>query len=244
MPTLVLQHHDIGSPGRLGAALRDHGHRLRVLRPDLGQTLPSDLDDVEAVVALGGPQNVEDAADKHPWLVQEMDLLRQAHEAQLPVVGVCLGAQLIAAALGGRVEKMETPEIGFVDVELTPAGQTDVVLAGLAWTSPQFSHHSREVVELPEGAAPLASSQRCRTQAFRVGLRTYAFQFHFEADAGMVRQLLRSAPEQMRKAGLLEEDIDRQLERSYATFERLAQRLCENIAELLTPAARLAAAPR
>ncbi|RMD60345.1 MAG: type 1 glutamine amidotransferase [Planctomycetota bacterium] len=244
MPTLVLQHHDIGSPGRLGEALRDHGHRLRVLRPDLGQPLPADLDDVEAVVALGGPQNVDDPPDKHPWLAQEIDLFRAAHEAQLPVVGVCLGAQLIAAALGGRVEPMGVPEIGFVDVQLTAAGQTDVTLAGIAWSSPQFSHHSRHVAEPPPGATLLASSQRCAVQAFRAGLRTYAFQYHFEADADMIRQLLRSAPEQMRQAGVLEEDIDKQLERSYAAFDRLGRRLCENIAELLAPSAQLAARRR
>lgn len=235
MPTLVFQHHDIGRSGRLGEALRDHGHRLRVVRPDRGEPIPPDLDDVDAVVSLGGPQNIDDPPEKHPWMQREMDLLRQAHERMLPVVGVCLGAQLLAAALGGEVKPMPAPEIGLVDIDIAPSGQTDVVLAGLAWRHAQFCHHGREIAQAPPGAVVLASSERCRTQAFRAGLRTYGFQFHFEADERMIRALLASAPDDLNRAGVLAADVEKQMQTRYADFDRLSWRLCENIAELLAP---------
>jgi len=238
MATLVFQHHDIGTPGRLGAALRDHGHRLLIVRPDLGEPVPRDLDGVEAVVSLGGPQNVDDAAEKYPWIQAEIDLLAQAHERMTPVVGVCLGTQLITAALGGEVAAMDAPEVGFCDVTLGPFGQTDVILSGQAWKSLQFCHHSQQIVKAPAGAVTLASSERCSVQAFRAGLRTYAFQYHFEIEGDGVRKLVASAPDDLHRAGVLESDIDKQMESRYGAFDRLARRLCVNIAMLLAPIER------
>ncbi|GAB4515470.1 MAG: GMP synthase [Phycisphaerales bacterium] len=232
MPIYVLQHNDVNRPGRLGMTLRDHGFDQEILRLDQGESLPSDFDDVDGVVSLGGPQQVD---EKHAWIGPELDFLREAHERSLPVVGVCLGAQMIAQALGGEVGASDEPEIGFFDVTIDQRAHTDTMLAGIAWTSPQFQRHSYEVKSPPPGARVLSSSRRCKVQAFACGLRTYAFQYHFEADRAIIDDLTRDAKTQLHACGLTTEEFAQQLETQYPIFARLADRLCVNIATYLIP---------
>jgi GMP synthase (glutamine-hydrolysing) len=232
MPILVIQHSDANRPGRLGLTLRDHAFKLDVRRIDRGDPLPPDLDDVDGVITLGGPQNVDEG---HAWIEKELAFLREAHERALPIVGVCLGAQLIAVALGGEVGPMDAGEAGFVDVDILPAGHTDTILSGIAWRSPQFQKHRYEVKALPAGAAHLASSTRCRVQAFRAGMRTYGFQYHIEADRPIIDELMKDARTSLHQAGLTTEEFARQLDERYPAFARLADRLCVNIATYLIP---------
>lgn len=240
MAIIVFQHHDIGVPGRLGVTLRDHALRLDIRKLHEGDPIPPDLDNVTGVVSLGGPQNVGDPEDKAPWMARELEFLREAHERSIPVVGICLGAQMVAAALGGQVGPMEQPEIGFHTIRLTPAGHTETMLAGIAWDSLQFCHHGQEVKQLPGAAVALASSKRCKIQAFKVGMRTYGIQYHFEADQPIIRRLVAEARDDLHRAGYTEDEIDQQVEKNYAAFARLADRLCVNIAAYLMPTGRLA----
>ena len=235
MAILVFQHSDLSTPGRLGLTLRDHGHKLRVVRPDRGEHVPPDLDGVTGVVSLGGPQNVDEhraAPTRWPWLEQEMALLREAHRRQLPVIGLCLGSQMMAAALGGAVTPMPAgPEMGFCPLNVLPAGQTDTALAGIAWASRTFQVHGREVSTPPPGAVVLASSPVCKVQAWRAGLRTYGFQFHFECDRQAIDAFIRDDAADFRKAGLTPEQATRQADEHYASYARLADRLCLNLAQ-------------
>ncbi len=240
MATLLLQHSDVGRPGRLGVTLRDHGHLLDIRRPDKGDPIPTDFDDVDAVVSLGGAASVAD--DQRPeWMSQEIAFLAEAHERQLPVVGVCLGHQMLAAALGGEVGVMEQPEVGFYDMHISAAGQTDSVLAGVAWTSKQFMHHSDHVTQAPAGAAVLASTDRCPVVAFRAGVRTYGFQHHPEVDRDLLLDIVHANPDAMHKAGKTEKEIMDEAEAHYEQFARLSDRLCLNLATLiLAPTRRVA----
>jgi len=239
MRILVFQHHDVEHPGRLGATLRDHGYKLDIRRPDRdADAFPPDLDNVHALLVMGGPQDV---GDDLPWIEREADLVRSAHEAELPVIGICLGAQIVAHALGGTVAPMERPEWGFADVSITPAGQTETMLAGIAWRHPQFHAHGQEVSTLPPEGVCLASSAACANQAFRVGLRTYGFQFHFECDRSMIDAFCRAFPDGLEGAGLAREEIDRQVESSYDQYARLSSRLCVNLATYAFPFDRLLA---
>ncbi len=236
MSTLVLEFSDLAGCRRLGAALRDYGHRLRIVRVHHGDALPGDLDDVDAIVMMGGPQNVADEPD---WLEPISALAREAHTREMPVLGVCLGCQILAHALGGEVAALEGgPEVGFIDAELNPAGREEPLFAGQPWKQKLFQWHSYEVTKLPPGAKLLASSPRCKVQAWTSGLRTYGLQYHPEVDVVAIEAFATDKPDELRAAGLTIEQLDAQIEEHYANFSRLAQRLFEAIALLLMPVDR------
>ncbi len=232
MSLLVFQHHPNENPAQLGTILNDHGHKLRTIKLYEGEPVPPDLDDVDGVLSMGGPQNVDEAA-KYPWITDEMAYLKLAHEKGLPIVGVCLGAQLIAAALGGKVAAMAQPEVGWQNVKLAFPGQIDPIYQGITWDSMQFHLHGQEVTALPPGATPLSGSKQCKTQAFKVGLTTYAFQYHFEwteADLAVAaRDPLASA------AGVKPEALATQTREFYDDYRRRGDRLSEMMAMMLFP---------
>lgn len=238
MAIIVFQHSAESGAGRLGLTLRDHGFELDVRRLDLPETpgpagnrhVPPDYDNVEGVISLGGPQNLTDQPPP-PWMEAEMAYLRGAHERQLPVIGICLGAQLVAQALGGKVGP-STPEWGFHKVQIPPPAQVETMMAGIAWDSWQFQAHNQAVLELPPGALVLGTSAACKVQAFKVGLRTYGFQYHFECDRPAIDALMATAPGGV-PAGFAE-----QAEACYPEYARLADRLCVNIASYAFPLQR------
>ncbi len=232
MAIVVFQHSDQGRPGRLGLTLRDHAFNLEIYRPDKGEPIPVDLDNVDAVVSLGGSQSV---GGPESWIAKEMDFIRAAHERSLPVVGLCLGCQIVAAALGGEVSQMESPEVGMLDVEILPPGQTDTMLAGVAWRMPQFQIHGDEVKTLPEGAVCLARSEKCDIQAFRAGMRTYGFQFHFECDQTGAASIVSADKDMLHQAGRTSKEVLEEIESRYEMFARLSDRISLNIATCLIP---------
>jgi GMP synthase-like glutamine amidotransferase len=239
MSIIVFQHENMVAPGRLGATLRDHGFKLDIRRLDLlgAAGVPADFDNVHGVISLGGSQNV---GESHPWMEAELAYLRAAHARQIPVIGVCLGHQLVAHALGGQVGPMDggKNEWGFSKVSLTVPGQTEPMMYGIAWDSMQFQAHGQEVKTLPPDSTLLASSAACKVQAFRTGLRTFGFQYHFECDLAMIEEYARDSAESLAKAGLTAGDLSAQAQRHYEMFARLADRLCVNLATYLFPLAR------
>jgi GMP synthase-like glutamine amidotransferase len=242
MAIIVLQHSPSDPPARLGATLRDHGFKLDVRRLDLvgAAGVPVDFDNVHGVISMGGEQNV---GEDHAWMTPELDYLRKAHALQIPVIGICLGAQMIAAALGGKVGPLgdgskKTVEWGFTKVSLGTFGQLDTVLAGIAWDSYQFEAHGQEVKQLPPDSTVLASSAACKVQAFRAGLRTYGFQYHFECDRAMIDEFTGRSAASLAAAGLTAGDIAAQADRHYEMFGRLSERLCVNLATYLFPLMR------
>lgn len=234
MALLVFEHHPKETPARLGEILRDFGHKLRIIRPYAGDAMPADLDNVDGVLSLGGPMNA-DEHEQHPWIPREVELIRQAHEAGLPVVGVCLGAQFIAAALGGEVAAMAAPEFGWHNVRLAFPGTIDPLTAGIPWNTIQFHLHSQEVTKLPAEATPLAGSQMCRTQAFKVGLTTYAFQYHFALTRRDIEGMLEMAAADITHAGGDVQAIRAEIDEYEALYRHIGDRQCGNLAQLLFP---------
>lgn len=232
MSLLIFQHHANEPPAALGEVLRNHGHRPRVVKLFAGEPLPPDLDDVDGIVSMGGSMNV-DQADAHPWIAGEMALLKAAHDAGVPVVGVCLGAQLLAVALGGKVAAMAAPEAGWHNVKLAFPGTMETLYQGVPWDTMQFHLHGQEVTQLPPGATPLAGSKACKTQSFKVGLRSYGFQYHFEYTEADIKAA--AGDELAKAAGLTAEALDAQTKGHYDAYRRLGNRLCENMALLLFP---------
>jgi GMP synthase (glutamine-hydrolysing) len=234
MAIIVFQHSDIGGPGRLGRVFRDHALTLDIRRVDLpeaegGAPIPPDLDDVEGVISLGGPQDV---LTSEPWVQQEIEFLRAAHEAGLPVLGICLGCQFLGKALGAEVDRAARPERGFTRIVQTPAGNTDRVLAGIPWTTWQFQSHEWEVKAPPPGATLLQTAgdaSGTKVQAFTAGMRTYGFQYHPEFDADAIRAMTRT---------WTDVQVESQLAEQYATFDRLSRRLFVNMAAFLFPLSR------
>lgn len=236
MSIVILEHSPNFGAGILARGLRTLGSRLRIIRVDRGEALPPDLDGITGLVSCGGPQS---AYGNEPWLAAEMSLIRDAHGAGVPVVGLCLGAQLLAQALGGEVKKSATPELGWFNVSLSPVGREDPVLAGIPWTSTQFCWHFDEIVTAPPEARILASSERCRVQAFAVGLFSYGFQYHFEWDRAIILKEVDEYGDEVRSAGASPEAIRSGVDQHAAVAERLAERLTERIALCLMPVDRV-----
>ncbi len=179
MQAVVVQHVPFEGPGLIAPALAEAGAEVRVVRADLGEPLP-EASGLDVLVVLGGPMGALDDRD-HPHLANERELIARCVRRGRPVLGVCLGAQLLAAALGASVWRGPELEVGVGTVALTPDGLADPVL-GPSGPELPVVHWHQDTFELPERGVPLASSTRYAHQAFRVG-GSYGLQFHVELDA-------------------------------------------------------------
>ncbi|GAC1629195.1 MAG: type 1 glutamine amidotransferase [Nevskia sp.] len=184
-----LQHADFEGLGGLGPWLAAQGHALRGTRLQAGEPLPAPAE-FDALVVMGGPMNIDEHA-QHPWLPAEKALIRAAIAAGKRVLGICLGAQLVADVLGGPVTRNAETEIGWFPLRLTPEGRTHPLLAGLPQTFTGFHWHG-DTYALPPGALRLADSAACAQQAFAWdGGRVLGLQFHPEVRARDAREWLR-----------------------------------------------------
>jgi GMP synthase (glutamine-hydrolysing) len=185
---LVCQHVAFEILGTLDPLLRRAGFRIRYVNFGRDPHAQPSLDGYAGVVILGGPMNVDQTA-RHPHLLTELRLIDQALDKAIPVLGICLGAQLIAKALGAGVRQNGEKEIGWYDVTLTKEGKTDPVLAHFRDTEKVFQWHG-DTFDVPGEAERLAVSSGCQNQAFRFRSNVYAFQFHLEVDEPLIARWL------------------------------------------------------
>ncbi len=186
---LVCQHVAFEILGTLNPLFKAAGFRMRYVNFGRHPDAQPHLDGYHGLVILGGPMSVDEVGD-HPHLSTELRLIERAIETHIPVLGICLGAQLIAKALGARVEQNPEREIGWYPVTLTAAARADPLLQHFRATEQLFQWH-RDTFDIPRGAVHLASSPQCSSQAFRYGTNIYGFQFHLEADEHLIERWLR-----------------------------------------------------
>jgi GMP synthase (glutamine-hydrolysing) len=185
---LVCQHVPYEILGTLDPLLREADFRIRYVNFGRHPHAEPRLDGYHGLVVLGGPMNV-DEEDRHPHLTTELRLIEEAIARGIPVLGICLGAQLIAKALGAEVGRGPRKEIGWYDVAPTPEARGDALFGHFGARERIFQWHG-DTFGIPAGALRLASSDICANQAFRLGDNVYGLQFHLEVDQPMVERWL------------------------------------------------------
>jgi GMP synthase-like glutamine amidotransferase len=238
MPNVwILQHEDAEPAALIHTVLRRQELSLSVLRPDqepLPERLPADC---SALVVMGGSMAVYEQ-DRQPWIASELGLLRQALDSARPVLAVCLGAQMLAAAGGGRVYPGDPPkEIGWYTVKVAPEGRSDPLarfLADPATEAPTtvFQWHG-DTFDLPPGAVRLARSARFPNQAFRLGRTAYGFQFHFEVTEQMIRSWVALWRKDMQAQGVSADEIFAGLKEHLSLLNRRGEELVRAFAALV-----------
>lgn len=186
MNILVVQNHPGSPPGQLGASMAAQGAVLRIVQPLAGDPIPADHAAFDGVLVLGGAQSAADDAG-NPYFADLFRLLRGFHEAGKPLLGICLGSQIIARVFDKKVYRHSHVEFGFHRLAMTEAGRTDPLLAGLPAT-PHVMEFHEDTFDLPDEAVLLMTGEGCRHQAYRVGETAYAFQCHIEVTRPMLER--------------------------------------------------------
>jgi GMP synthase-like glutamine amidotransferase len=187
LPVLIVQHAPYEHPAVIRRALESQGTPTLTIHPYRGDAFPK-RKEISGIISLGGSMHANDD-ENHPWIPKECALLRECALEEMPTVGVCLGGQMLARGLGGRVEKTSSLELGWFPIELNEAGKADPVL-GSAGGNPTVYHWHEDTFHLPKEATLLAYSHACPRQAYRIGEKVYGFQFHPEADHQLLHEWL------------------------------------------------------
>lgn len=216
---IAVRHIHFEDLGVLEPLLRDHGYAVRYVDAATEDLAAIDAVGPELIVALGAPIGAFDD-ELYPFLASEVELVRRRLEAKRPLLGVCLGGQLIARVMGAEVKSMGVKEIGFSPLSLTEEGKASpLALLGdtpvLHWHGDQFG--------IPAGATRLAYTDICANQGFAVGTQVLALQFHLEADAGKIERWLVGHANEIGQAGLDPREIRRQAQACGAALEPAAQ---------------------
>ena len=246
MPTLlVIQHVPHERLGTFEPAFKEAGCSCRVLNAHDAKAAWPGAADVDGIVSMGGPRSVSQQK-QHPYLTRELEFLREALALEKPILGVCLGAQLLAAALGAKVTKNPQPapagarggsgkEIGWYPLMREPGAEDDPLFAPFGPTETVFQWHG-DTFALPKGAVRLASSPLCREQAFRYGDRAYGLQFHVEVTEAIVRAWMQTPANKTELAslrGIIDPmTIRRQSPQHAARLAELSRHVATTFAEL------------
>lgn len=190
----TIEHVPFEGPGAIAQYAAARGHALTRTRIFLGDPLPA-IEEVDLLVIMGGPMSVHDE-ERLDWLRTEKRYLGQAVEAGTRLLGVCLGAQLLAEVLGGHVTPNHAREIGWFPVRLTPEGANSPLFSGIGPEFPAFHWHG-ETFTIPPGAVWVAESDACRHQAFEAGGRIVGLQFHLEATPESMELLMANCADEL-----------------------------------------------
>ncbi len=239
MPTVcVIQHAVCETPGLIADVLQQEGVARELVRPYRGDPVPDRIGRYACLVVLGGPMGVYEQ-DRYPFLAQELRLIESAVKAQRPVLGVCLGSQLLAAALGAPVTRGFQKEIGWHPVTLSKAAADDALLHGAPASFTPLHWHG-DVFELPRGAVSLGWSKLTECQAFRYGPSAYGFLFHLEATAETVRRMAKKFRHELGEVGVCERELLEPIKEHLPALQPVGTRVFERWSRLVTQESPLA----
>jgi GMP synthase-like glutamine amidotransferase len=216
--TLIIMHVPWEGPGTLGSFLMSRNAEPTTVELFDNDALPRDPSGFDLIVSMGGPMNVYED-EKHPFLASETLFLKEAMKRGIPMIGICLGAQIIARAAGAAVSKSPNKEVGWGKVSLTEAGRDDALFRGMPQTLDVLQWHE-DMFHVPEGGTLLASSEACPNQAFLLR-KTLALQFHVEATRPMLEEWFAGSeqlPEILERYDLMESDLDSRARTLYENF--------------------------
>lgn len=196
----VLQHERVENLGIIEQVLLSYGLTPRYVRTFAGEGVPGKMRDAAALISMGGPMGVYEHV-QHPFLLDEMRLMERALGEEKPVLGICLGSQLLAAVLGAEVRRGEHKEIGWHRVDLSPAGRADALFSEL---EPSFTayHWHGDVFSVPPEAVSLAASEQTACQAFSRDGRAYGVLFHMEVTEKIVGDMVSSFADELQQQNL------------------------------------------
>lgn len=227
---LVVEHEADAGIGLLGERFEQAGAELTVVGPEAGRDVPRSADGFDGVVVLGGSPSPTD--DSVVWFADVRALIRNCLDREVPLLGICLGAQLLGLVAGGRTDLVPGgPEIGVCTLRRTAAAEGDPLLEDLPAQTRSLQWHYYEVRGLPPGSTALVSSDRCASQAFRVGSSAWALQFHLEALPYTAEAWSRGEEELLVASGLTGPQLVRQMREAEpelrATWSPVADRWLE-----------------
>jgi GMP synthase (glutamine-hydrolysing) len=229
---IALQHYGCETLGAIADALRRRAIEWSYVSLTDGRGATPEPDDVAGLIVLGGPFSVYQF-DRYPFLRSEMELIRRALELGKPVLGICLGSQLIAAVLGARVQAAKAPEIGWLPIRLEPAAHADRLFRDLPTSFVTCVWHG-DVFELPPGASSLARSEMTPCQAYRYGSNVYGLLFHLEMRPEMVAACVSAFEPRLRQAGIDPDHCLAEAADHLAALAPVAEAVFSRWAELIT----------
>lgn len=214
METYILQHVAFEGPGKILEILKERGHRIHIIRLYEGDALP-DVAEVDFAVLMGGPMSVLDESE-YPYFVDEKEFCRKLTYLGRPMLGICLGAQMIANAHGAAIKKNEEKEIGWHPITHLNSGEVQTVF-----------HWHGETFDLPEGATLLASSAACKNQAFKLG-NSYGLQYHIETTPESMESIIQNCGAELVETGMFIQDV-RDIRSKAARHMHAANRSLEHL---------------
>jgi GMP synthase (glutamine-hydrolysing) len=220
----ILQHHPAENLGAIADALEAAALAWQYVRVNEGQPVPANMKGAGGLIVMGGPMGVHQT-DRYPWLRDEMRLIEDAMKSTLPVLGVCLGAQILAAALGAKVERNPNgKEIGWHPIRLSDPAKDDRLMRDLPATMTPFHWHG-DIFDLPAGAVSLASSEKTPCQLFRYGDKAYGIQFHFEVTRDAVAAMAEAFAKELDREKIAADEMIARATELTPTLEKIADRV-------------------
>jgi GMP synthase-like glutamine amidotransferase len=232
MNILIVKHVGVEGPGSIGTHLRQRDISYRILNLEANEPFPK-LDNLTHVILLGGPMNVYEE-ERYPFLAQEDLFIKEAIQRGKRILGICLGAQLIAKALGAKVRRAPVKEIGWYELSLTEEGEKDSIFSRLPKTFSAFQWHG-DTFDLPKAAKLIATSDPVPNQAFRYGENAYGLQFHLEVTEEMIEDWMKEYEEEFEAEDLprfSKEEILKDTEMKWVDYSDLGRIL---MARFLSP---------